>query len=477
MGNKQNAKTNYNLEVNKKLDNKISESLGYRNNKTNLNLFLEGFTHKLKKKLSKSSKFSQLLHDENYLLSTSHNLLKNIFDSNTNFESYRTRLNISFPNSLFFYNIIEENSKDQETFIKEKVELINSIFSNEGFKDDFKIKIEEADSSLVKSLEINSLKISNETVREVEDLPSLNSLGEKVEKSERVKILKQVNRNNDKEAENNILVNPNAAFKTETQRNNNKTDLNSNENAETSKTNHSDKSLAYYNNDIQTNKFVGPDIYNKSTGKHNKLISPNTSNMPNNIIGRKIKQSIEESSPPQNFLKENANNLYIETKESLNNTERSKSKTKKRNYNKAPVVNIKIDIKDFIKQDALEKSFLTERNPVKIRQISGKSPTKTMNISKDHTISNICDSSFVDVVDVLSETKREYLEAKKKKTQSKSPQSKDKLFYSKLYINSTFQDERKSRIKYKNERYLDDQPSIQSRDNIIKNLKSSKIIK
>jgi hypothetical protein len=89
-------------------------------------------------------------------------------------------------------------------------------------------------------------------------------------------------------------------------------------------------------------------------------------------------------------------------------------------------------MKDFIKQDALEKSFLNEKKDISNHNIKlNKSSTnlKIINISKDNVITNVNDNSFIEIVDILSDSQTKIVDAKKKKFVqfhlSKSPHLKN----------------------------------------------------
>ena len=402
MGNKQNFRKKQNIAFNEKLDKEISNSLACKGNREYLCKFKETFKQKIKKQIYPSSKVSEIFANDNLIFTTTHKILQQIFDSTVNDEYYRNHLNNSFYNSIFFYDIIEESSKDEEKFRKEKVEILTRIFSQDCEQDKILLTDEDSDLGFSKSLEINSLKMSksSETITEERTLKE-EVLTKSQNKSESI----------------------------------------------------SEKNSVSKSTPIEQNKIKSKSI-------------------------KTFKEKIENATPPQNHLGENLINNTSTNKSYTKNfcIDRPKSKTKKNFYTKAPIVNIKIDIKDFIRQDALEKSFLTERNYHKVK--TEKSPSKRVNISKDQTISNVSETSFVDIVDVLNQTKREYIEAKKKRTQSKSPSKQDFTAQNNFTYTQekSFQDERKSRIKYKNERYAEHSP-LHNRDNILGNLKSAQKIK
>lgn len=156
---------------------------------------------------------------------------------------------------------------------------------------------------------------------------------------------------------------------------------------------------------------------------------------------------------------------------------KSTSKTRKKIYEKkAPVVNIKINLKDFIRQDVLEKSFMNETpvNQSKIRKKSNtperKDHINLTKISKDNSISNVNDSSFGELVDAFSNTKSEYIEAKRKQNASKTPKNRKIVLGN--YEKPTSQEDIQFKIKIGNNKPVKNHMSAyENKHKFISNLK------
>lgn len=107
----------------------------------------------------------------------------------------------------------------------------------------------------------------------------------------------------------------------------------------------------------------------------------------------------------------------------ISSATKSKSRSKTRKvYKNPPVVNIKINIKDFIKEDVYENAYNSTSNRFVDKKKFSKDPLNITNITKINQ-SNINDGSFVDMVDLFSQTDRTYSEVLKNRKKSKSPVS------------------------------------------------------
>jgi hypothetical protein len=91
------------------------------------------------------------------------------------------------------------------------------------------------------------------------------------------------------------------------------------------------------------------------------------------------------------------------------NKSRSKSKVK---YSKPPKVNIKMNIKDLIKEDIIENTIIKEK-----KEVRKNSKLNITNISKINTSVNHNDASFVDIIDILAQTDLSYKDALRKRKQ------------------------------------------------------------
>jgi hypothetical protein len=456
MGNAQNAKRRKSKQHNtlkEKIDKEIMESLGSKDNKESVNRFKEGMKRRLRAQRFLTSGFGKILNDENRTISTAHNLISSIFDSNINFEEHKNLVNNNFMNSHFLYNIIEE--KNSENFYKEKIESLNSLLmKNFSQKNDEEI-------ILTKSLEIVG-----------KDSPS-------VKFSDVVSDNSYTNQNNTLKlsSKNNLR---------ETLVNNIETSLRTSQALRTSESiNRMSNKLNFENDKVLQSQGDYPlDTPEQFKKTQNDKLENSTFNLTPvnkepiktmNISLNVTRQNIENNSSTINksqILPLDKSNIDNNTS-NLNVKDRSLSKTKKRTYTKPPIVNIKINLKDFIKQDAIEKSFLspTSGNQAKKKNEDSKRDLNITHISKDQNISNINDSSFVDIVDVFSDTKKEYIEVRKRKNLSKS-KSPDRSFNQintrevvkirmnddgNYNFNSYYQesrnkgdlDDRKNRIKYK----------------------------
>lgn len=432
MGNAQNGKKRklkHHNTLKEKIDKEIMESLGSKDNKESVNRFKDGMKRRLRAQRFLTSGLGKILNDEDRSISTAHNLLSSIFDSNVNFEEHKELINNNFINSHFLYNIIEEknskNSKNSEFFYKEKIESLGNLLTQKiSYKNN-------EEMILTKSLEIvnkESVKFSdvtseNQTSNSNFYINQNNSL-----RLSNKNILRETLGNNPESAAVSELL-PSQSLRTSQ----NIQTLRSCEsiNKLSNKINFQNDKILLSQGDVPVDTPEQFKITEKLENSNFNLTSGNKSEIKTmniNLNPPNQKQTFENILSTSTTHKseilslEKSYKLEDNTASKLNKgKDRSISKTKKRIYTKPPVVNIKINLKDFIKQDAIEKSFLTPTTG-KNTQFK-KNISKDLNItnfSKDQNISNVNDSSFVDIVDALSDTKKEYIEMRKRKNLSKS---------------------------------------------------------
>jgi hypothetical protein len=118
------------------------------------------------------------------------------------------------------------------------------------------------------------------------------------------------------------------------------------------------------------------------------------------------------------LIDDNSVNLNLNTSPGKGKS-RSRSKTKVQ-YTKQPKVNIKVKLKDIIKEDVIENSILD-----KTYNLKGKKPGGNLNLTNISRVNDTSaimneEPSFVDIIDILAQTDLSYKVAIKQKKMEKA---------------------------------------------------------
>jgi hypothetical protein len=143
-------------------------------------------------------------------------------------------------------------------------------------------------------------------------------------------------------------------------------------------------------------------------------------------------------------------NLNLHNITSSPKKSKSRSKTKVI-YANPPRINIKVKLKDIIKQDVIENSVLEKTYNLKNRK---KDNMNITNISKVHDTSAIMNEepSFVDIIDILSQTDLSYKAAIKQKKIEKANKVVASRARSPVYASNNVVVHSKSPLNYKSQK-------------------------
>ena len=348
------AKKDYNIPFNKKLNDEITKRINLKVSKNDESKFKK-FLHKKFQKDFVVSNFSSNFDNEDKAINKITTLLNLIYTKNTD-NNLKISSNRTIYETVFNYDIVEKESKDYNKFNKNMIMMMrNFIHGNE----------DNNDSNDKFDINKNSeIFMPIETIKSIENEKIINNSGFS-KNSKQILFY-----NNNRETNNS---------------NNNQVNITDNMSLDSMK---SKKSL---NSNAVKNKIL---LNEKLNNNLNTNINTNTSN---NI------ESLNNSNIYNDSIKLNLSNN--------NKKSRSKSKDKKTKHNKIPknkpIVTIKINIKDLMKEDFLEKSILEPNERYKrCRSPNNKEYSNYYNIRKELCQNNspiLSNKEFIEKIDVLSQ--------------------------------------------------------------------------
>ena len=348
------TKKDYNIPFNKKLNDEITKRINLKVSKNDESKFKK-FLHKKFQKDFVVSNFSSNFDNEDKAINKITTLLNLIYTKNTD-NNLKISSNRTIYETVFNYDIVEKESKDYNKFNKNMIMMMrNFIHGNE----------DNNDSNDKFDINKNSeIFMPIETIKSIENEKIINNSGFS-KNSKQILFY-----NNNRETNNS---------------NNNQINITDNMSLNSMKTKKSLDSNAVKNK-IMLNE------------KLNNNINTNINSNSNNNI-----ESLNNSNNFDGSIKLNLSNI--------NKKSRSKSKDKKTKHNKIPknkpIVTIKINIKDLMKEDFLEKSILEPNERYKrCRSPNNKEYSNYYNIRKELCQNNspiLSNKEFIEKIDVLSQ--------------------------------------------------------------------------
>jgi hypothetical protein len=348
------TKKDYNIPFNKKLNDEITKRINLKVSKNDESKFKK-FLHKKFQKDFVVSNFSSNFDNEDKAINKITTLLNLIYTKNTD-NNLKISSNRTIYETVFNYDIVEKESKDYNKFNKNMIMMMrNFIHGNE----------DNNDSNDKFDINKNSeIFMPIETIKSIENEKIINNSG--FSKNSKQILFYNNNRETNNSNNNQINITDNMSL------NSMKTKKSLDSNAVKNKIMLNEK----LNNNINTN------------------INSNTNN---NI------ESLNNSNNFDGSIKLNLSNI--------NKKSRSKSKDKKTKHNKIPknkpIVTIKINIKDLMKEDFLEKSILEPNERYKrCRSPNNKEYSNYYNIRKELCQNNspiLSNKEFIEKIDVLSQ--------------------------------------------------------------------------
>ncbi len=348
------TKKDYNIPFNKKLNDEITKRINLKVSKNDESKFKK-FLHKKFQKDFVVSNFSSNFDNEDKAINKITTLLNLIYTKNTD-NNLKISSNRTIYETVFNYDIVEKESKDYNKFNKNMIMMMrNFIHGNE----------DNNDSNDKFDINKNSeIFMPIETIKSIENEKIINNSGFS-KNSKQILFY-----NNNRETNNS---------------NNNQINITDNMSLNSMKTKKSLDSNAVKNK-IMLNE------------KLNNNINTNLNSNTNNNI-----ESLNNSNNFDGSIKLNLSNI--------NKKSRSKSKDKKTKHNKIPknkpIVTIKINIKDLMKEDFLEKSILEPNERYKrCRSPNNKEYSNYYNIRKELCQNNspiLSNKEFIEKIDVLSQ--------------------------------------------------------------------------
>lgn len=348
------TKKDYNIPFNKKLNDEITKRINLKVSKNDESKFKK-FLHKKFQKDFVVSNFSSNFDNEDKAINKITTLLNLIYTKNTD-NNLKISSNRTIYETVFNYDIVEKESKDYNKFNKNMIMMMrNFIHGNE----------DNNDSNDKFDINKNSeIFMPIETIKSIENEKIINNSG--FSKNSKQILFYNNNRETNNSNNNQINITDNMSL------NSMKTKKSLDSNAVKNKIMLNEK----LNNNINTN------------------INSNTNN---NYV------SYNNSSNFDGSIKLNLSNN--------NKKSRSKSKDKKTKHNKIPknkpIVTIKINIKDLMKEDFLEKSILEPNERYKrCRSPNNKEYSNYYNIRKELCQNNspiLSNKEFIEKIDVLSQ--------------------------------------------------------------------------
>ena len=348
------TKKDYNIPFNKKLNDEITKRINLKVSKNDESKFKK-FLHKKFQKDFVVSNFSSNFDNEDKAINKITTLLNLIYTKNTD-NNLKISSNRTIYETVFNYDIVEKESKDYNKFNKNMIMMMrNFIHGNE----------DNNDSNDKFDINKNSeIFMPIETIKSIENEKIINNSGFS-KNSKQILFY-----NNNRETNNS---------------NNNQINITENMSLNSMKTKKSLDSNAVKNKIILNEKL-------------NNNINTNINSNTNNNI-----ESLNNSNNFDGSIKLNLSNI--------NKKSRSKSKDKKTKHNKIPknkpIVTIKINIKDLMKEDFLEKSILEPNERYKrCRSPNNKEYSNYYNIRKELCQNNspiLSNKEFIEKIDVLSQ--------------------------------------------------------------------------
>ena len=348
------TKKDYNIPFNKKLNDEITKRINLKVSKNDESKFKK-FLHKKFQKDFVVSNFSSNFDNEDKAINKITTLLNLIYTKNTD-NNLKISSNRTIYETVFNYDIVEKESKDYNKFNKNMIMMMrNFIHGNE----------DNNDSNDKFDINKNSeIFMPIETIKSIENEKIINNSGFS-KNSKQILFY-----NNNRETNNS---------------NNNQINITENMSLNSMKTKKSLDSNAVKNKIILNEKL------------NNNINTNINSNTNNNYV------SYNNSSNFDGSIKLNLSNN--------NKKSRSKSKDKKTKHNKIPknkpIVTIKINIKDLMKEDFLEKSILEPNERYKrCRSPNNKEYSNYYNIRKELCQNNspiLSNKEFIEKIDVLSQ--------------------------------------------------------------------------
>ena len=348
------TKKDYNIPFNKKLNDEITKRINLKVSKNDESKFKK-FLHKKFQKDFVVSNFSSNFDNEDKAINKITTLLNLIYTKNTD-NNLKISSNRTIYETVFNYDIVEKESKDYNKFNKNMIMMMrNFIHGNE----------DNNDSNDKFDINKNSeIFMPIETIKSIENEKIINNSGFS-KNSKQILFY-----NNNRETNNS---------------NNNQINITDNMSLNSMKTKKSLDSNAVKNKIILNEKL-------------NNNINTNINSNTNNNI-----ESLNNSNNFDGSIKLNLSNI--------NKKSRSKSKDKKTKHNKIPknkpIVTIKINIKDLMKEDFLEKSILEPNERYKrCRSPNNKEYSNYYNIRKELCQNNspiLSNKEFIEKIDVLSQ--------------------------------------------------------------------------
>ncbi len=338
MGGKNDKRINYEIPLNKELNNHITNVI-VKKDLEKLNRLI----HKNVKSNIKTSNFNKHFKGDDNGHSNILSLINLIYTKSTN-NFLKTKGNRTIYETLFNYDIVEKKGKGYEQFKKNiantirlfisgeknnninNEKLLNNIINEENANN---INNDENDNN-INNNNVNNNNVNNNNVNNNNEnngiFETLNDLSIKNENnsliSEKKEILKSQNPHN------NTLNNQNSFINS----------LNSNNNSN----NNTNNTNIHYSGILTEPSFKN--INNKETE--------------NNILNKRT-TTLGENNEKSNTI--NSNNKKIKISK-YGKSARSTSKTKhKKNPNKKPLVNIKVDLRLLYKEDVITKEIESER--------------------------------------------------------------------------------------------------------------------
>ena len=348
------TKKDYNIPFNKKLNDEITKRINLKVSKNDESKFKK-FLHKKFQKDFVVSNFSSNFDNEDKAINKITTLLNLIYTKNTD-NNLKISSNRTIYETVFNYDIVEKESKDYNKFNKNMIMMMRNFIHGNEDNNDSNDKF-----GINKNSEIFT---PIETIKSIENEKLVNN-------SEFSKNSKQILfYNNNRETNNS---------------NNNQVNITDNMSLDSMKSKKSLNSNAVKNKILLNEKLNNNLNTNINTNTNNNIESLNNSNIYNDSIKLNLSNNNKKS--------------------------RSKSKDKKTKHNKIPknkpIVTIKINIKDLMKEDFLEKSILEPNERYKrCRSPNNKEYSNYYNIRKELCQNNspiLSNKEFIEKIDVLSQ--------------------------------------------------------------------------
>lgn len=401
----------YSIPVNTQLVSCIGEKLAIKKSPDEVSLFKKFMKKRLKNEFTPSY-FSEKFHMNDSGISHVSSLINLIYTKNTNTQ-LKVRSNRTLYEAVFNYDIVEKESKAYDKFSKNMISAMRMFIDGED---------KDMDNTLRLSEDMNKKEnyLDNEEMENKQEEDN-NSYFEKTSGS---KIRGQNNLNDDTDNENFMQ-----AFQEIKEDKNN------------SKIGKGNQYGGNNLNELGTLKLTEDSFKDKDDNLSNDRKNSQTDSVKLHFYSNK----------------KNANGTGINQENTIyfNKSKMGETKKKhKKNPKKAPLVNIKINLKDIIKQDVYETSVLSPKERFKSNK--SKSPPKQSTINKstlndvnnlttikaDVSQVNINDGSFLEIVDCLvqpnkKESDRIHSRTPKRKNNAnkvyKSNEKNQTLYKSKVY--------------------------------------------